>query len=110
MAAHQTNPKHTTKVILEKGICLNVFFQSKNNTHDTINNGMMVSSMLMILNANAPPSKSSRCTLSRAKIISDDAPCSKLIQKKMVNTAKMIKAIMRSLMIFSYLKILENVK
>src|SRR5690554_1504772 len=108
MAAHHTNPKQTTNVILENDMSLKVFFHSKNNTHDTMSRGMIVSSILIILNANAPPSKSSRCTLSRAKIINDEAPCSKLIQKKMVNTAKMINAIMRSLIIFSYLNTLEK--
>ncbi len=58
-----------------------------------IKSGTTVSKVLKTLKIVAPVPVKKRSTESRAKMISEVAPCSKDIQKKTVKKAKMITAI-----------------
>ena len=64
-----------------------------------IASGTTVSSAFMILKIIAEFPVSTLSTLSLAKMISDEAPCSNARKKNTVNTAKMITAINLSLTI-----------
>src|SRR5690606_6874521 len=109
-AIPHTPKKVMANMIFEAGAFLNVCFANKNNTQLIIISGTTVNKVLMILKVVNDVPSNERSTLSRAKITNDEAPCSKLIQKKIVKKANTVTAIIRSLTTGEYLITRETTK
>ncbi len=99
--------KHIPSTMLEPGIFLKVCFHKRYKTQVIIANGTTVNNAFTTLKVVAELPTRTLSTLSLAKMIKEEAPCSKDIKKNTVKNANMITAIIRSLTILEYLEILE---